>query len=382
MRCNRRISPIRRRGRGTPRSIASCRGRCAARSRTSGRSASHLERARNINQLQPGTIQGNPGVNTNALRPYLGFSTITLYETTGTSRYNSLQAQVERRGTRGVGFSVAYTFSRTTDNGAGRDDILPNAYDDSGYYGISDLDRPHVLVSQVRYRFPTLESSRGAAALGARQLGCLGHLPGAVRRAIQRDRTTVDIAGVGPGSGNQFYEQIGDPTAVRTDWDPLRWRERRGSIETRVPRSHDRHVSPRRQEKNSLRQPGFWDVNMSFRKGFNVTGTQRFDLRIEAFNILNRTRLGNAVTNPTLPRLRVHHVEGRQPDDADRPAVPVLIGGRPLKFRSTPPPPGPGGGSSPSHLTSLARIVLRALHECAYAPCAIRTAFRQAKVHR
>ena len=38
-----------------------------------GRSASRLERARNINQLQPGTIQRNPGVNANALRPYLGF---------------------------------------------------------------------------------------------------------------------------------------------------------------------------------------------------------------------------------------------------------------------------------------------------------------------
>ncbi|HWV92882.1 MAG TPA: hypothetical protein VNZ24_01145, partial [Vicinamibacterales bacterium] len=55
------------------------------------------------------------------------------------------------------------------------------------------------------------------------------------------------------------------------------------------------------QKKNSLRQPGFWDINMSFRKGFNVAGTShRFDLRVEAFNILNHTRLGNAVTNPSL----------------------------------------------------------------------------------
>ena len=51
-----------------------------------GRAASNLERARNLNQLLPGTIQANPGVNANALRPYLGFSTITLYDTTGRSR--------------------------------------------------------------------------------------------------------------------------------------------------------------------------------------------------------------------------------------------------------------------------------------------------------
>lgn len=53
---------------------------------------------------------------------------------------------------------------------------------------------------------------------------------------------------------------------------------------------------------DSLRQPGFWDINLSLRKAFNIpNSTHRFDLRIEAFNVLNRTRLGTAVTNPTLP---------------------------------------------------------------------------------
>jgi len=36
------------------------------------------------------------------------------------------------------------------------------------------------------------------------------------------------------------------------------------------------------------------------RKSFAV-GSQHLDLRLEAFNVLNRTRLGNAVSNPTLP---------------------------------------------------------------------------------
>ncbi len=52
------------------------------------------------------------------------------------------------------------------------------------------------------------------------------------------------------------------------------------------------------QERNSLRQPGFWDLNMSLRKGFAVVGAQRVEFRLDAFNVLNRTRLGNAVTNP------------------------------------------------------------------------------------
>jgi hypothetical protein len=268
-----------------------------------GRSASHLERARNINQLQPGTIQRNPGVNTNALRPYLGFSTVTLYETTGTSRYNSFQTQVEQRGTRGVGFRVAYTFSRTTDNGAGRNDLLPDAYNDSGYYGISDLDRPHVLNASVRYAFPTLESSAAPLRWVFGDWNVSGVLNAQSGAPFDVRSPGIDIAGVGPGSGNQLYEVTGDPEAGRnTEWGPLPtsglgaiWFDRNAY---RAPATGTFATT---QEKNSMRQPGFWDVNMLLRKGFRVPNTShRFDFRLEAFNVLNRARLGNAVTNPTL----------------------------------------------------------------------------------
>ena len=266
-----------------------------------GRSASDMERARNINQLQPGTIQRNPGVNPNALRPYLGYGSITLYETTGRSKYNSFQTQVERRSTRGVGYSVSYTFSRTTDNGSGRADILPNAYDDSSYYGISDLDRPHVLVSQVRYRFPTLDQSVAPLrwVLGNWDVSGIFQAQSGAPFDI-RTPAGVDVAGVGPGSGNQLYDQVSDdPTAARTDWDPTL--SRAVWFDRNAFRSPAAGTFATTQEKNSLRQPGFWDLNMSFRKGFNVAGTpHRFDLRVEAFNILNRRRLGNAVTNPSL----------------------------------------------------------------------------------
>ena len=41
---------------------------------------------------------------------------------------------------------MAYTLSKTTDNGSSLTDTLPNAYDDRAYYGISDLDRTHALI--------------------------------------------------------------------------------------------------------------------------------------------------------------------------------------------------------------------------------------------
>ena len=266
-----------------------------------GRSASNLERARNINQLQAGTIQRNPGVNSNALRPYLGYGSITLYETTGRSRYNSLQTQVERRSTRGVGFSVAYTFSRTTDNGSGRGDILPDAYDDSGYYGISDLDRPHVLVSQVRYRFPDLESSV-APLRWMWQLGCLGDLPGAVGRSVRHSHARW--------RGRRRRRAWQRQPVLRSDLGRSVSGENRlgpGAVSrasgSTAMRSARRPLAPSRRRRRRTRCGSPGSGTSTCRSGRASTlpaRTHRFDLRVEMFNILNRTRLGNAVTNPSL----------------------------------------------------------------------------------
>jgi hypothetical protein len=258
-----------------------------------GRSAKNLERARNINQLQPGTLQANPGANANALRPYKGFGTITLYETTGRSRYNAMQLQVQRRATRGLGYSFAYTLSRTMDDGSSRLEILPNAYDDSGYYGISGLDRPHVLITQASYRTPALESAP-AVLRGVFGDWNLGGVFQAQSGAPFDVTTTVDIAGVGPGSGGQYYNIVGDPTEGRTEFDGTRavWFNKAAF---QAPAAGTYATT---WERNNLRQPGFWDLHMSLRKSVAV-GTHRAELRWDVFNVLNHTNLGAASANPT-----------------------------------------------------------------------------------
>jgi hypothetical protein len=256
-----------------------------------GRSASNLERARNINQLQPGTIQANPGVNPNALRPYKGFAAITLFETTGTSRYNAMQLQVSRRATRGVGYSLAYTLSRTKDDGSGRLELLPNPDDDSGYYSISNLDRPHILITQANYRTPTLESAP-AVLRGVLGDWNLGGVLQAQSGAPFDVTTTTDIAGVA-GTG-QYYNIVGDPDEGRTEFDGTRavWFNRNAFA---APPAGTYATT---WERNNLRQPGFWDLHMSLRKSVRV-GTRRAELRWDVFNLLNHTNLGGANANPT-----------------------------------------------------------------------------------
>ena len=74
-----------------------------------GRRGLNQQRERNINQLLPGTVQANPGVNTDYLRPYKGFSFIRATNNDGISKYNALQINLTRRYSNGLTFGAAYT---------------------------------------------------------------------------------------------------------------------------------------------------------------------------------------------------------------------------------------------------------------------------------
>jgi hypothetical protein len=84
----------------------------------------HLELATNINVVPDGAkfVDQNPQ-NANPqnpatpkadtfLRPYLGFEDITLRSHQGTSNYNGLQVQINRRYMHGFQFAVAYTYAK------------------------------------------------------------------------------------------------------------------------------------------------------------------------------------------------------------------------------------------------------------------------------
>ena len=107
-------------------------------------------------------------------------------------------------------------------------------------------------------------------------------------------RHSADNAGVGPGSGDQFWNQIGDPDQVtRTEFtDSAVWFNRDAFAQ---PAPGTFGVQPR----NGLRQPGFWEWNLSLLRRFRLMNHQSFDFRWESFNVLNHPTLGGANSNPT-----------------------------------------------------------------------------------
>jgi hypothetical protein len=95
--------------------------------------------------------------NNDFLRPYRGYGDITQVTWDGTSNYNSVQVQVNRRYTHGFQYGVAYTYSKSFDyaNDDTSDLSLPRPYK-AFNYATSDFDQTHILTVGYIYDVPSL----------------------------------------------------------------------------------------------------------------------------------------------------------------------------------------------------------------------------------
>src|SRR5215471_7214329 len=257
-----------------------------------GRRGIHNQRKRNINQLVPGTVQSNPGINTSALRPYPGMGVIGISENSGLSRYNGLQVSIQRRFAQNLHFGMAYTLSRSQDNTSSLTDVLPNAYDDRNYWGPSDFNREHVFILNTTYAVPWLRGSSNWVhrVLGNWEFSGVFQAQSGTPFSV---RNNVDYAGVGAGSGNQFWNMVGDPSATVTSFtDSAVWFDKAAFA---VPDQGTFALQPR----NSLRNPGYWNLDGAIRKNFPTVERQLLQLRFELFNVLNHPNWGGANSSPT-----------------------------------------------------------------------------------
>jgi hypothetical protein len=139
----------------------------------------HLGERRNLNAIPDGakfvdcTITAKFGVpchpenrdpltassakNNDFLRPYRGFGDINDVLYSGTSNYNGLQVQLNRRYTHGFQYGVAYTYSKSFDyaNDDSSDVSVPRPYK-AFNYAPSDFDQTHIFTVAYIYDIPGL----------------------------------------------------------------------------------------------------------------------------------------------------------------------------------------------------------------------------------
>ncbi len=263
-----------------------------------GRRGTHLEQLANVNQLAPGTTQANKGIQPDALRPYRGFSTILEAENHGSSMYHSLQANVKRRLTRGLLFGAAYTWSKSLDFGSSNGTNIPNAYDLRINYGPSDFDTRHVLVTNYVWDIPygTHSSNRLVrSAIGDWQFS--GTIQAQSGRPLSVSQGN-DYAGVGPGSGNQYWVHTRQPRMFRSfaGNNKALW------FENSVFAPPAAGTFAGRGSRNIIYGPGFQSFNAALQKSMHVIpGHDNHSLifKAEAFNYTNHPNLNNPDTNPT-----------------------------------------------------------------------------------
>jgi hypothetical protein len=271
-----------------------------------GRRGLHGQRERNINQLRPGTIQANPGVNPDFLRPFKGFGVIRVTNNDANSTYHGLQLGVNRRFNNGFSFGMAYTLSKSWDDGSAQRDVIPDAYDASHLWGPSSFDRRHVMVVNAIWELPIFKdrSSLMGKVLGGWTFSAVSQFQTGTPFTVA---TGDDFAGVGPGSGPQFWVLNGNPELPRnqrgfsnSSSDPFYWFLPRDPLTGQATFTRPAAGTFVTQDvRNVLYQPGFQNHNLGLFKDFVIKESHKFQFRFEAFNWPNHPNWSGAETNPT-----------------------------------------------------------------------------------
>lgn len=207
------------------------------------------------------------------------------------SDYNALQAQYQRRLTRGFQALVSYTFAKSLDTVS--EESFQNLQSPTGRFapdadrGPSSFDVRHAFNGAVSYEVPSpFESGIGRAIFGGFGLDT-------IFRA--RSATPVNIvSGV-----NRF--NLGTTTVLRPDLvpgqplyidDPTAPGGRRFNRAAFIvpPASENRQGNLGR---NVLRGFSAYQLDMSLRRTFGITEQVNLQLRVDGFNIFNRPNFAN-----------------------------------------------------------------------------------------
>lgn len=262
-------------------------------------------------------FSGRYALPANFLRPYRGYAGIGYREFVGTSNYHSLQASLNRRFTRGLTFGVAYTFSKTLATGdedfEGVNPINTRAYN----YRLADFDRTHVFVANYVFDVPGLSRFVGGGTLSRMlfdnyQLSGISSFSSGTPielgfgingvNAGQRITGSYDL---GPGLRLRSDPRVGAPNGMFINPDAFA-----------LPAIGDIGPYPR----TYLRNPWGFNHDISLFKNFPFGSESRryLQLRLEAFNVFNQSRLSNVTRGVTLvvPSTSATDVSGFTPGSA------------------------------------------------------------------
>lgn len=261
-----------------------------------GTKGTHLLGDVDINQPTVAARIANPGVDVNAIRPFLGYGAITSRIPDFTSNYNSLQVSLNRRFSNNLAVQVAYTWSKLlSTNPYDRGLATYDTYNYGYSYGPSTLNTPQMFVASYVYDLPFYKDQRGfkGRLLGGWELSGITTIQSGQSLIITQSADPFAIYGPGglgmTRAGNTIYirpDVVGDPNGpknVKQWFNPAAF----------VPAvGHFGNAAP-----GVLLGPGLqvWDISLM--KNIQFAERLGLQLRLETFNTFNHGNPSGLDTN-------------------------------------------------------------------------------------
>ena len=278
-----------------------------------GRRGLHQQREADINQPTIATVQAAPaGTNLDALRPYKGYGSVRETDNVASSTYHSLQVSWNRRLTKGLLFGVAYTFSKSWDDGSNQRDIIPDTYYAHNLWGPSEFDVRHVFIANFLYELPFFRGNNNFThkLLGGWQISGIFQAQTGTPCNVGKSN---DYAGVGAdgslgcnGSGSfNFWQYAGGDISYPQNMaynsgDKAYWfnpYNSSGQLLFTQPASgtfvHQNGI------RDLIHSPGFNNWNLGLFKTFAINERTGFQFRAEAFDAFNHPNWSSVNLDPT-----------------------------------------------------------------------------------
>jgi hypothetical protein len=246
-----------------------------------GSHGDQLIRPIDINYPQPSDVLRVGSASVNLVRPYAGYGSITVRETTARANYWGLLSSFRHDAGAAGSLTLNYTLSRNrTDSTNDRDaiDIPQNPLDLAVEYADARTDRRHIFTANYVYELPFLKASSHAALkaiLAGWQIAGITTINSGQPIPRISESTNGFLRGgrpniVGdPGAGEQ--------TANLYWFNPLAY----------APAADGTFGNSVRAE---FRQPGRNQTDLALSKNWAFNGTQRIQFRAELINAFNHTQ--------------------------------------------------------------------------------------------
>ncbi len=228
--------------------------------------------------------------------------------------YNALQASFARQYNTGFGYTVAYTWSKTLNEGGdgyfGVEGGVPeDPYNPKGSRGPASFNIPQILTANVIYELPFGTGKRFATgnrwadyAIGNWQVNAIlsGRSGQNINVTAAGDIANTGNAGTyeradlvgdpfqsGPVAGNPTCTPPSGPTRTRTQWfNPCAFK---------APAIGTLGNAPR----NFMQDMPFWNLDTSVHRIFPIRENLSFKIDVEAFNVLNHPVWGSPASSVT-----------------------------------------------------------------------------------